>query len=115
MEAEVQAHLKPDFREDLQADLQADLQPDLRALADLKGVLLLLLLRRLLCFLLLDAACCLLLAAGCWLLARAEKHAQVALKLLPNSSQDCPQRVPKSIQKGSREALGTLPGLPRAA
>ena len=40
---------------------------------------------------------------------------QVVPKFLPRSSPKRPQRVRKSFQKGSREALGTLPGVPRAA
>ena len=44
------------------------------------------------------------------LITGKEKHDQVALKLLPNCFPNRPKTVPKSSQKGSREALGTLPG-----
>ena len=44
------------------------------------------------------------------LITGKEKHDQVALKLLPNCFPNRPKMVPKSSQKGSQEALGTLPG-----
>ena len=39
---------------------------------------------------------------------------QVAAQFLPKSSPNRPRRDPKSSQKGSWEALGTLPGAPEA-